>query len=76
MYLNNPKANLNIYNRIIGIITNIDMKTNLIQVLFNILGGIIDINIEPIINYFTIKETHASCHQFPLQNCYTLTVLS
>jgi len=74
MYLNNFKANLNIYNSIIGIIIDINIETNFIQILFNIPDGIIDININSEINYFIINENHASCHQFSLQNCYALTV--
>ena len=70
MNFNNPKANLNIYNRI----KNINMKTNLIQILFSILEEIIDINVELTINYFIIKGNYSSCQQFLFQNYYILTV--
>ncbi len=74
MYLNNSKANFNIYNSTISIIIDVDIETNLVQVSFNVPDGIIDINIDSEINYFTINRNHASHHQFSLQNCYTLTV--
>ncbi len=60
MNFNNPKANFNIYNRI----KNINMKTNLIQILFSILEEIIDINVELTINYFIIKGNYSSYQQF------------
>ena len=52
MYLNNSKANLNIYNSTISIIIDVDIKINLIQILFNVSDDIIDINIGLKINYF------------------------
>ncbi len=74
MYLNNFKISLNIYNETIGIITNINIKTNLIQVSFNILEEIINTNIKLIINHFTINENQASHYQFLFQNYYILIV--
>ena len=74
MYLNNSKANLNIYNGTIGIITDVNTETNLIRVSFSVPGGIIDINVEPTTTHFTINGNPASRYQFPLQNCYALTV--
>lgn len=74
MYLNNSKSNLNIYNGTIGIITDVNTESNLVRVSFSIPGGIIDIDIKPNISYFTINGNHASRLQFPIQNCYALTV--
>src|SRR5688572_19836334 len=74
MYLNNSKANLQICNGTIGVITDVNIETNLVRVSFNVPGGIIDIDVKTEINYFTINGKYASCQQFPLQNCYALTV--
>src|ERR1044071_31693 len=71
MYLNNFKANFKVCNGTIGIITDVDIETNSVRVSFNVPGGI---NIKPDTNYFMINGNHASCCQFPLQNCYALTV--
>ena len=37
-------------------------------------GGIIDIDIKTETNYFTINGNRAARQQFPIQNCYALTV--
>jgi ATP-dependent exoDNAse (exonuclease V) alpha subunit len=74
MYLNNSKANFKVCNGTIGIITDVDIETNSVKVSFNVPGGIIDMNIKPDTNYFMINGNHASRCQFPLQNCYALTV--
>ena len=50
------------------------LKQILVRVSFNVPDGIIDINIDSEINYFTINRNYASHHQFSLQNCYALTV--
>jgi hypothetical protein len=39
MYLNNFKSNLNIYNGTIGVITDVNIKSNLIQISFSINGN-------------------------------------
>jgi ATP-dependent exoDNAse (exonuclease V) alpha subunit len=74
MYLNNSKSNLNIYNGTIGIITDVNVESNLVQISFSVPGGIVDIEVKPNISYFTINGNHASRFQFPIQNCYALTV--
>jgi hypothetical protein len=74
MYLNNSKADLNIYNGTIGIITDVNIESNIVRVSFSVPGGIVDIDVKTEINYFTVNGNHATRQQFPIQNCYALTV--
>ena len=74
MYLNNSKANLNIYNGTIGVITDVNIESNLVWVSFNVPGEIVDIDIKTETNYFTINGNNVTRQQFPIQNCYALTV--
>jgi ATP-dependent DNA helicase PIF1 len=74
MYLNNSKANFNIYNGTIGIITDVNTESNLVRVSFSVPSGIVDIDIKAEINYFTVNGNNATRQQFPIQNCYALTV--
>ena len=74
MYLNNSKTNLKVCNSTIGVITDVDIETNSVRVSFNVSDEIIDMSIKPHTNYFMINENYASCCQFPIQNCYALTV--
>lgn len=74
MYLNNSKTNLKVCNGTIGVITDVNIETNSVRVSFNVPGGIIDMSIKPDTNYFMINGNHASRCQFPIQNCYALTV--
>ena len=74
MYLNNSKANLNIYNGTIGVITDVNVESKLVRVSFSVPKGIVDIDIKTEINYFIINGNNASRQQFPIQNCYALTV--
>jgi ATP-dependent exoDNAse (exonuclease V) alpha subunit len=74
MYLNNSKADLNIYNGTIGVITDVNPETNLVRTSFSIPGGIVDLEVGLDINYFIINGNSASRRQFPLQNCYALSV--
>ena len=50
------------------------MEANTVRVAFNVPSGIIDIEIQPEVNYFNINGNHASRRQYPIQNCYALTV--
>ena len=61
MYLNNSKANLNIYNGTIGVITDVNVESKLVRVSFSVPKGIVDIDIKTEINYFTVNENNASC---------------
>ena len=54
--------------------TDINVEANSVRVAFNVPGGIIDIEIQPVVNYFTVNGNHASRQQYPIQNCYALTV--
>ena len=74
MYLNNSKIDLNICNGSIGVITDVNVEANTVRVAFNVPSGIIDIEIQPEVNYFNINGNHASRRQYPIQNCYALTV--
>ena len=74
MYLNNSKSDLNIYNGTIGVITDVNVESNLDRVSFSVPGGIIDIDVKKEINYFNINGSYATWQQFPIQNCYTLTI--
>jgi ATP-dependent exoDNAse (exonuclease V) alpha subunit len=74
MYLNNSKSNLNIYNGTIGVITDVNVESKLVRVSFSVPKGIVDIDIKTEINYFTVNGNNASRQQFPIQNCYALTV--
>ncbi len=74
MYLNNSKSDLNIYNGTIGVITDVSIESNLVRVSFSVPNGIIDIDVKAELNHFIINGNHATRRQFPIQNCYTLTV--
>ena len=60
MYLNNSKIDLNICNGSIGVITDVNVEANTVRVAFNVPSGIIDIEIQPEVNYFNINGNHAS----------------
>ena len=60
MYLNNSKANLNIYNGTIGVITDVNVESKLVRVSFSVPKGIVDIDIKTEINYFTVNGNNAS----------------
>jgi hypothetical protein len=64
------KTELGNCNGTIGVITD----STPIRVSFNVPGDIVDLEIGSIVNYFTINGNSASRRQFPLQNCYGLTV--
>jgi hypothetical protein len=74
MYLNNSLINLGICNGTIGIILDINIEEMSVRVAFNTHGKIIDIEIKKQINYFFINGNQASRIQFPLQNCFAMTV--
>src|SRR5688572_5472020 len=54
MYLKNLKSNLNICNGTIGVITDVNTNTNSVRVSFSIPSGIVDLEVKPNIDYFTI----------------------
>ena len=74
IYLNNSKSDLNIYNGTIGVITDVSIESNLVRVSFSVPNGIIDIDVKAELNHFIINGNHATRRQFPIQNCYALTV--
>ena len=74
MYLNNSLIEHRICNGTIGIITDINSSEQSIRVAFSVRGSIIDINITKQTHYFEINGTNCQQTQYPLQNCFALTV--
>ena len=74
MYLNNSLIEQGICNGTVGIITDVNLTEESVRVAFSIRGSIIDINIYKQTHYFKLNENNYQRTQFPLQNCFALTV--
>ena len=74
MYLNNSLFEQGICNGTIGVITNVNPENLSVRIAFSIRGSIIDIEIYKITHYFKINGSNCRQTQFPLQNCFALTV--
>jgi len=74
MYLNNSLINLGICNGTIGVILDLNLEEMSVRVAFCAHSKIIDIEIKKQVNYFFVNGNYASRTQFPLQNCFAMTV--
>ncbi|GBC06018.1 hypothetical protein RclHR1_06570002 [Rhizophagus clarus] len=74
MYLNNSLISHGICNGTIGVVTDVNPTEGYARIAFSVRGSIIDIDIYRQTHYFNINGTNCSHTQFPLQNCFALTV--
>ena len=74
IYLKNNLIEQNICNGTVGVITNINLESLQVRIVFSIMGGIIDIKIKKETMTFIIDRKSSSRCQFPLQNAFALTV--
>ncbi|CAG8557841.1 9992_t:CDS:1 [Cetraspora pellucida] len=74
MFLNNSQSQHRIANGTIGIITDLDLNTNIIYVSFCVEGAIVNVSFTKITTNFEIDSLPASCTQYPIQNAFALTV--
>ncbi|RHZ77740.1 hypothetical protein Glove_173g25 [Diversispora epigaea] len=74
IYFNNSLIEQGICNGTTGIITDIDLTEQSVRVAFSIKGAIIDIQVYKHTHYFEINGNNCKRTQFPLQNCFALTV--
>src|SRR5262249_52603775 len=74
MYLNNSLIAQGICNGTIGVVTDVNPQDQCVRVAFSIRGSIIDIDIYKQTHYFEINGSNCRRTQFPLQNCFALTV--
>src|SRR3989337_1285277 len=63
-----------ICNGTTGIITNLDLENQSVQVAFSIRGSLIDTTIYKQTHYFQLYGNNCHRTQFPLQNSFALTV--
>src|SRR6185312_10142060 len=61
-------------NGTIGVVISVDHQTEHVNVTFLGIGCLIHAVVSPQTSYFTINGMKASRKQFPLQNCFALTV--
>jgi ATP-dependent exoDNAse (exonuclease V) alpha subunit len=74
MYLNNSLISHGICNGTIGVITDVNPSDEYVRIAFSVRGSIIDIDIHKQTHYFKVNGINCSRTQFPLQNCFVLTV--
>jgi len=74
MYLMNDMMSKGICNGTVGVVTQIVPQTRCIHVTFLGTGRLIHALISPKTSYFRINGMNASRRQYPLQNCFALTV--
>lgn len=74
MFLNNSLIDQGICNGTVGIVTDLDLPDESVRVAFSIRGSIIDTTIYKKTHYFELHGNNCSRTQFPLQNCFALTV--
>ena len=74
MFLNNQHFDMGICNGTIGVITDVDRENYVARVSFAVKNGIIDINVRRITSFFYINGRPCERMQFPLQNCFAMTV--
>ena len=74
MYLNNSLIEHGICNGTIGIITHVNPAEECVRIAFSVRGSIIDIDIYKQTHYFNINGNMSQRTQFPLQNCFALTI--
>ena len=71
MYLNNSLISHGICNGTVGVVTDVNHLDECVRVAK---GSIIDIDVYKHTHYFKINGTNSHHTQFPLQNCFALTV--
>lgn len=74
MFLNNDMINDGICNGTIGIVTSINRQAMQVYATFLSTRSLMHTIVSPKTSYFTINGMNASRKQFPLQNCFALTV--
>src|SRR6185436_8839123 len=74
MYLSNDMINQGVCNGTVGIVTKVIQQTEQIHVTFLSNRSLIHAVIVPKTSYFSVNGANASRRQFPLQNCFALTV--
>ena len=74
MYLNNSLIEYGICNGTIGVVVDVDPTNEYARVAFSVRGSVIDIDIYKQTHYFNINGNNSRRTQFPLQNCFALTV--
>jgi len=74
MYLSNDMINQGICNGTIGIVTKVIRQNEQVHVSFLNNQSLVHAVIAPKTSYFSINGANASRRQFPLQNCFALTV--
>ena len=74
MFLNNQLFDVGICNGTIGVVTNVDPDIKKVRVMFCSATGIRDVEISPITVSFHVNGNSASRTQFPLMNCFAITV--
>ncbi|CAG8687256.1 20476_t:CDS:1 [Cetraspora pellucida] len=74
IFLNNFQYQHRIANGTIGVITDLDLDSDLVYVSFCIEGAIINVSFSKFTCNFNINGIPASHTQFPIQNAFALTV--
>ncbi|EXX66300.1 Rrm3p [Rhizophagus irregularis DAOM 197198w] len=74
MHLNNLLMAHGICNETIGVITDVDPQEECARVAFSVKGSIVDVDIYKHTHYFELNGSNCHRTQFPLQNCFALTV--
>ena len=75
MYLNNSLIDQGISNGTVGIVTDVNPTEQSARVAFSIRGSIVDLNIhKKHTHYFENNGNNYRRTQFPIQNCFALTV--
>jgi ATP-dependent exoDNAse (exonuclease V) alpha subunit len=74
MYLNNSLIDEGICNGTIGVVTDVNLTDQCAQIAFSIRGAIKKVDIYKHTHYFEINGINCHRTQFPVQNCFALTV--
>ena len=74
MYLNNSLIDQGICNGTVGVVTDVDLPEESVRIAFSVRGSIIDLDVHKHTHYFEINGSNCRRTQFPLQNCFALTV--
>jgi len=74
MYLNNSLITHGICNGTIGVVIYVNPLDEYVRVAFSVRSSIIDIDVYKQTHYFEVHGNNCHRTQFPLQNCFALTV--
>ena len=58
----------------VGVLTDVNLLEQSVHVTFSVRGSIIDLDVHKHTHYFKINGNNCHRTQFPLQNCFALTV--